>query len=143
MFIDELPLNGHTKGALKRDGRFITIKALLEASRKELSFIPGIGKISLIDIEDALLPIRKKSIEFDLSDFLSKIEIIVRDITYIQFNKIELEINNFRTIFLELYRLVETIQLESRPEGIVNKINETIPGFSKTIYDLYEKLTSK
>ena len=50
------------------------------------------------------------------------------------------EVQGMRTIMLEQYRLLQSIQLEKSPDGLLRKINEKVPGFSATVYDLYHKL---
>jgi hypothetical protein len=50
--------------------------------------------------------------------------------------------NELRTLVLEQSRILEGLQSINRPDGIVHKISEKIPGFSHTIYELH-KLLSK
>jgi len=49
-------------------------------------------------------------------------------------------INELRTIVLEQSRILEGMQSISRPDGIIGKISEKVPGFNTMIHDLYKVL---
>lgn len=50
------------------------------------------------------------------------------------------EINELRTIVLEQSRILEGMQSIDRDNGILNKINDKIPGFATAIYAMHKEL---
>jgi hypothetical protein len=133
-------------------GGYHTVEKLLEADSGELLRVPGIGKESLNMIGKALKRFRKlvNPEQQMLQDIGSKLMAVERKVNMLSemmeklaVSKLGIlaeEVQGMRTIMLEQYRLLQSIQLEKSPDGLLRKINEKVPGFSATVYDLYHKL---
>jgi hypothetical protein len=117
----------------------IRIANLGKKSREKIArHLNSFKKTNELPIIDALKSINEKINSMEktiimLSDFLDKI--LGNPMTNLSH-----EVNNLRTVVLEQYRLLQDIQIEKSPDGILKKINEKIPGFSSTMYDVYQKL---
>lgn len=81
-----------------------------------------------------------KKIEGRIKEIEGGIRYIFDTIHKNNFKDIQHEMHEMRTIMLEQYRIIQDIQLEKSPDGLLRKINEKLPGFSTTMYDLYKKL---
>lgn len=137
MIIDMLPLSGKIITTLKINAKIYYIDDLIKKSDAQLLLIPKIGKNNLKLIRKSLdLFEKSESIIIEKERYLSDLQLLIHT-ELIPFKQ---EINELRTILCEQYRLLQSIQLEKRPEGIVNNINEKLPGFSGIIYDLYKKI---
>jgi DNA repair protein RadC len=143
--IRDLPLSDEIIYILKFRGKILVLPQLLEATEAELLSIHGIGKQQLKYIKKAIYWYRKSNeIKLEKDDLLAVLRntIIneIKDLVQFPMNNINHEINEFRTILCEQYRLIQNIEIEKSPEGIIRRINEKIPGFSSTIFDIYKKL---
>jgi|HubBroStandDraft_2_1064218.scaffolds.fasta_scaffold00250_16 DNA repair protein RadC len=140
MRIDELPISDEVIKILIRKGKIFDVEELLKKSNKELLGIHGIGKSQLKYIKKALYWFIKSSeIKLQKDRLLSEMQAMFKEFSI----PLKHEINELRTILLEQYRLIQSIQIEKQPEGIMKIINEKIPGFSSTMYDIYKKLEEK
>ncbi len=129
--------------------KIFTIKQLMGLSENDILKIPNIARKGLQNIKDTLEKIQNNEPRM-LQDIGSKLMSVERKVNMLielmeklvegKLTVMSQEMNGLRTVMLEQYRLIQAIQLEKSPEGLLRKINEKVPGFSSTIYDLYEKL---
>ncbi len=140
MEIADLSLSDEIVRLLKYYGKMTTVEELVRCSDQHLLDVRGIGKKQLKYIRKALdFAKHSESMSFTKENFVLEIQKMIKD----PFVIVKHELNELRTVLLELYRIVESMKLEKSPDGIVRMVNEKIPGFSAMIYDIYKKIEDK
>lgn len=114
-----------------------TIEDLLKHDISKLHHIPGIGKKSMIKILDFIKNYKKE--KEDKSQKLLYIREIDNKI-YEKLIQLENRVHDINTIILEQHRIIQALQLEKSPDGLLRQLNDKIPGIYSLIYDLYKKL---
>jgi hypothetical protein len=136
MNIEHLNLRADIHRNLKNSG-IEAVNDLITCTDKELLQIKGIGKITVKTIRKAIELYKKAYIHKDDQVLYTELfnRFIAEPITTISH-----DIQNINTIILELYRIIQSMQFEQKPDGILKYIDEKVPGFNAIIYDLYQSI---
>jgi predicted DNA-binding helix-hairpin-helix protein len=146
--IVHLDLSKRTIDALKYTN-INCIKDLEVLSFKQLLAIPGLGKKAIIEIDEALIEYRKNNrflLEVlnqklnQINEVLEGFRPIIVQVMRKELTNLHMQVNELRTVILEQQPILESIQARNPPDVFLSEIDKKIPGFSRTIYDVYKTL---
>lgn len=141
MKIEDLPLPSRIIKLLLLEECLFKItyaEELLEIDDKTLLKVPRLHKDGIELLRKVLDLVFKKEKPKQVNETAIIIE--MRSLFFEYMASIRREMNELRTITCEQYRLLQSIQLEKSPDGVLRRINDKVPGFAIAMHDLYKKL---